>query len=131
MPEKVVHRQYVLDAGALVGIERRNPKIGALIKIASQHRIEMAVPSPVLAQVWRDGARQSLLSKALRNPIMTEAPLNHSAAKRVGELLRATGSTDVVDAHVAILAEQLRAPVVTSDPDDLAKLNAEITLVRV
>lgn len=131
MPEKPVHRQYVLDAGALVAVERRNQKIAALIQIASRHRIEMILPSAVLAQVWRDGARQSLLSKTLHNPIMAEAPLNHSDAKRVGELLRASGTTDVIDAHVAVLAGQLRAPVITSDPDDISKLNPNLELIRV
>ena len=131
MPEKAVHRQYVLDAGALIGLERQNVKIGALIKTASRHRLEMVVPSPVLAQVWRDGARQSLLSKALSNPIMSEAPLNHSDAKRVGELLRASGTADVVDAHVVVLAGRIHAPVITSDPGDISKLDGDLELIRV
>lgn len=131
MPEETNHRQYVLDAGALVAIERRNQKVAALIQTASRHRIEMILPSAVLAQVWRDGARQSLLARTLRNPIMAEAPLNHGDAKRVGELLRTSGTTDVVDAHVAILARQLRAPVVTSGPDDIAKLDPELQVIRV
>lgn len=130
MPEKAAHRQYVLDAGALVAIERQGQKVAALIKTASRHRIEMILPSAVLAQVWRDGARQSLLSKALRNPIMTEAPLNHSDAKRVGELLRTSGTTDVVDAHVAVLAERMHAPVITSDCGDISKLNEDLELIR-
>jgi hypothetical protein len=33
------------------------------------------VSSTVLAQVWRDGTRQALLSKTLRNPGLAEAPL--------------------------------------------------------
>jgi hypothetical protein len=85
----------------------------------------------VLAQVWRDGARQVLLARALRNPGLVEAPLHHGDARLVGELLRDSDSADVVDAHVAVLAGRLRAPVITSDPGDLVKLDARVELIRV
>jgi hypothetical protein len=131
MAEKAIRRQYVLDVGALVAHERRDRKVAALMEVAARHRIEMILPSAVLAQVWRDGARQAILSKALRNPGLVEAPLHHDDAKRVGELLRSSGTADVVDAHVAVLARRLRAPVITSDPGDISKLSAEIELIRV
>jgi hypothetical protein len=50
MTEEPVQRQYVLDAGALIAHERNNPKVGALLKVASRQRIEMVLPSVVLAQ---------------------------------------------------------------------------------
>ena len=131
MTEGAVRRQYVLDAGALVAHERRDRKVAALMETAARHRIEMILPSAVLAQVWRDGARQAILSKALRNPGLAEAPLHHDDAKRVGELLRSSGTADIVDAHVAVLAMRLKAPVITSDPGDIAKLDADIKLIRV
>jgi predicted nucleic acid-binding protein len=131
MAEKPVLRRYVLDAGALVAHERRDPKVAALIAVAARHRIEMVLPSIVLAQVWRDGSRQALLSRALRNPGIVAAPLNHDDAKRIGEMLRVSGTTDVADAHVAVLAGRLRSPVITSDPDDITKLDARLDIVRV
>lgn len=126
-----MRRQYVLDAGALVAHERRDRRVAALMEVAAQHRIEMVLPSAVLAQVWRNGARQAILSRMLRNPGLLEAPLHHNDAKRVGELLRASATTDVVDAHVAVLAGRLRAPVITSDPGDTSKLDTDIELIRV
>jgi predicted nucleic acid-binding protein len=131
MPERPVQRQYVIDAGALVALERRNQKIFALLKTAAEHRIELVLPSAVLAQVWRDGARQALLSRLLRDPGLVEAPLHHNDARNIGELLRDSGTTDVVDAHVAVLAARLNAPVITSDPDDLTHLYPKIQLTRV
>ena len=131
MTEEPVPRQYVLDAGALIAYERRDIKVSALIAEAYGGRIAMVLPSVVLAQVWRDGARQALLSRVLHNPGLVEARLYHEDAKRVGELLRESGTTDVADAHVAVLAGRLRAPVITSDPDDISKLNAELRLIRV
>lgn len=131
MTEKARQRRYVLDAGALIACERRDRKVTALMEMAAVGRIQMVLPSGVLAQIWRDGARQAVLSKTLRNPGLIEAPLHHRDAKHAGELLRLSGTTDVVDAHVAVLAERLRAPVVTSDPGDLTKLNADLELIRV
>jgi ABC-type molybdenum transport system ATPase subunit/photorepair protein PhrA len=131
MTEKPVQRRYVLDAGALIAHERNNPKVGALLKVAARQRIEMVLPSVVLAQVWRDGSRQAVLSRMLRTPGLVEARLHHEDAKRVGELLRESGTTDVADAHVVVLAGRLRASVITSDPDDISKLNAELPLIRV
>jgi predicted nucleic acid-binding protein len=131
MTEGAVRRPFVLDAGALVAHERRDRRVAALMETAARHRIEMILPSAVLAQVWRDGARQAVLSKALRNPGLSEAPLHHDDAKHVGELLRESGTTDVVDAHVAVLAARLKASVITSDPDDISKLHADIELIHI
>ena len=39
-------------------------KVGALLKVAARQRIEMVLPSVVLAQVWRDGSRQAVLSRS-------------------------------------------------------------------
>lgn len=82
MTEKPVQRRYVLDVGALVAHERNNPKVGALLKVAARQRIEMVLPSVVLAQVWRDGSRQAVLSRMLRTPGLVEARLRHEDAKR-------------------------------------------------
>jgi predicted nucleic acid-binding protein len=131
MTKKLVQRRYVLDAGALIAHERRDPKVSALFEQAAGNRIEMVLPSVVLAQAWRDGSRQAVLARALRNPGLVEAPLHHEDAKRVGELLRESETTDVADAHVVVLAARLRAPVITSDPGDISKLNAEVPLIRV
>jgi PIN domain nuclease of toxin-antitoxin system len=131
MADGAIQRQYILDAGALIAHERRDPKVAALMEVAAAHRIEMVLPSAVLAQVWRDGSRQALLARALRNPGIVEAPLDHDDARQAGELLRASGTADVVDAHVVVLAGRLQAPVITSDPADIAKLNSGIALIRV
>ena len=40
----------------------------------------------------------------------------------VGELLAASGTADVIDAFVALLAARERASIVSSDPDDIGRL---------
>ena len=48
-------------------------------------------------------------------------PLEAHHARLVGELLGATGTKDVVDAHIAVLAESADR-VLTSDPKDMDRL---------
>ena len=46
-------------------------------------------------------------------------------SKTVGRRCARHGTSDVVDASLAVLADQLRLTVLTTDPDDLAKLNVD------
>jgi hypothetical protein len=63
--------------------------------------------------------------------VLVEARLNQEDARRTGEPLGESSTTDRADAHVVVLAGRLRAPVITSDPDDISKLNPELALIRV
>jgi len=124
-------RRYVLDAGALIAQERRDARVVVLFEIAADRHIEMVLPSVVLAQVWRNGTRQVQLARTLSNPGVTEAPLHHEDAKRVGEMLRESATADVADAHVAVLAGRLGAAVITSDSGDIAKLDPALPILKV
>ncbi len=111
----------VLDAGALVAAERRPGGLIALLDdLAAGGDDVPAVPSTVVAQVWRGGrGRQARLGAWLG--LCSIVPLDHAAALRVGLLLAATRTSDVVDAHVIDSAVDGDL-VVTSDPLDLARL---------
>ena len=74
----------------------------------------------MLAQVWRRPAQQANLAKALRQ--FEVHPLDESVA--VGRKLAQSGTSDVVDAHLVVVAETLGTFILTSDPDDMSKLNA-------
>jgi hypothetical protein len=109
----------VLDAGALMAIDRRDRRVGALLRVAQQERIVVRTSPAAVAQVWRHGARQAQLARTLAG---VAAPLlDLDIGKRLGLLLGVTNSCDVVDAHVASLA-QVGDQVLTSDPDDLKRL---------
>jgi hypothetical protein len=109
----------VLDAGALLAIDRRDRWVGALLRVAQQERIPVRTSPAVVAQVWRHGARQAQLARVLAG--VAVPPLDLDTGKRLGALLGTTGSSDVVDAHVASLA-RAGDQVLTSDPDDLRNL---------
>lgn len=109
----------VLDAGALLAIDRRDRRVGALLRIAQQERIAVRTSPAAVAQVWRHGARQAQLARTLAG--VAAPPLDLQTGKRLGLLLGGSGSCDVVGAHIASLA-QSGDHVLTSDPDDVRQL---------
>jgi hypothetical protein len=122
----------VLDAGALIGIERDDRRVAGLIELGRRAGAGLVTVAPVVAQAWRDGARQAPLARWL--PMVDVRVTGLSNAKAAGELLAGSGRSDVVDALVALAAvpgDQL----LTSDPGDLRALVAQrampITVVAV
>lgn len=115
----------VLDAGALVSLERRGRRLRALEKLAATGGVRLIVSSAVVGQVWRDPARQVPLVRLLRLGAVEAVPLGQIDGRLVGALLRDREGSDVVDAHVAVLAARHDASVVTSDPGDLQRLGVD------
>lgn len=76
----------------------------------------------VLAQVWRDpSGRQARLAAALRSIYIH--PVGEQLARDAGVLLGRTGTSDAIDATVALLADD-GDEILTSDPDDMSRLVA-------
>jgi predicted nucleic acid-binding protein len=113
--------EIVLDAGALIALERGERRARAYVFLAAQGRARLITSSAVVAQVWRGGARQARLARLLTSDLVTEHPLDADMSRRIGVLAAAVGVADVVDGHVAVLALQRGALVMTSDADDLAR----------
>ena len=109
----------ILDAGALVAVDRRNRLIGAQLRVLQQQGTPIRVSSAVVGQVWRDGRTQANLARVLAG-VGIEA-LGKDDGKRIGELLALSGSADIVDAHVALITAHADL-VLTSDPGDIGKL---------
>jgi predicted nucleic acid-binding protein len=117
-----------LDRGALIGIERGDPRLQELIRQAGRGDENFAIPAAVLAQVWRGTPRQVLLSRFLRLRNVEIAPLDEGTARAAGVLCGRAGTSDVVDASVVICAGRRKDVVVTSDPDDLRRLDAQVPI---
>jgi hypothetical protein len=119
----------VLDAGALVAVDRRDRIIGGLLRVLQQHGTPIRVSSAVVGQVWRDGHKQANLTRVLAG--VGIEPLGKDDGKRIGELLALTGSSDVVEAHVALMTAPADL-VLTSDAGDIqALLQARNVAARV
>jgi len=109
----------VLDAGALIAVDRGDPVMYKKIRDAMRVGTPVRTNPNAVAQVWRNGAKQSRLARLLRD-IKVE-PITREDGYRAGGLLGATRTKDVVDATVALLAKA-KDLLYTSDPGDLQKL---------
>lgn len=121
----------VLDTGALVGFERNDRRVVAIVTRALEHHDELLVPAGVVAQAWRDGSRQARLARLLGAPLCNVVSLDDRQARAAGQLCGLAGTTDVVDASVAVVAWDRRARVITSDPDDLRRLDRRLEVVAI
>jgi hypothetical protein len=116
----------VLDAGALVAVEKGDRDVVALIKRELLRRRAPLTHGGVLAQVWRGGAgRQAILARLI--PALEVVPLDVELGRRTGILLGRARTKDAIDAAVVLLAVD-GDTILTSDPDDLAPLAASAAL---
>ncbi|MGZ4664873.1 MAG: hypothetical protein ACXV5Q_07440 [Frankiaceae bacterium] len=58
-------------------------------------------------------------------------PFDLSAARAVGVLLGVTGTSDVTDGAVVLLAQQYRQPIITGDPVDVARLRPSVRVITI
>jgi predicted nucleic acid-binding protein len=121
----------VLDTGALIGFERNDRRIVAIIVRALEHDDPLLVPAGVVAQAWRDGGRQTRLARLLGSPLCEVLALDDRQARAAGQICGVAETSDVVDASVAVAARDRGARVLTSDPDDLRRLDHHLDVVAI
>lgn len=110
----------VLDTGALTAFDQGDRRVAALVEAARRRRLRVVTSAGCVAQSWRDGgSRQALLARLLRGT--DEEALDGRVSRAVGDLCAITATSDVVDAHVSLLAHD-RDVVVTSDGEDIERL---------
>lgn len=121
----------VLDAGALIAVERGDRGLLGLLSRLDAHDGALTVPATALAQVLREPARRVGISRLLRRSTTTTVALDGAGAAQVGRLLSRSGTADVVDAHVVLCAVQTGQPIATSDAGDLRRLHDGLRLIEV
>jgi hypothetical protein len=55
----------LLDAGALVAVDRRDRVLGAQLRVLQQQGTPLRASAAVVGQVWRDGRKQANLARVL------------------------------------------------------------------
>ncbi len=120
-----------LDAGALIAFERGTRRVVALVSRTLERGDRLAVPAGVVAQVWRDAARQVRLVRLLSSGAVDIVPMDDHQARAVGQLCGATGVDDVIDVSVVLCARQRGHAIVTSDAKDLRRVDPHIELLNV
>jgi len=112
------------DAGVLVAADRDDREVWADHRIRLELGILPKTTAPVVAQVSRS-TRQAQLRRFLRG-CEIEAFSPHQAHE-VGGLIAKAGTSDVVDAHLMIVAFETGSTVHTSDAGDLRKLSKHLS----
>jgi hypothetical protein len=119
-------RPVILDAGALIAIDLADRHMLRLLELAQ----DIHVPAGALAQAWRNPARQVRLVRVVSSDSVVIHPLDAAGARAAGQLCAATATSDVIDASVVLVARLVNGVTVTSDLDDLRRLDQTIELVR-
>ncbi len=110
----------IFDSGALIALERGDRATWRRLKRAAAAEHPVVTHGGVVAQVWRTGdGRQVRLALAMSS--IDVKPLDADLGRRAGALLGRAGTSDAIDAAVAVLANTDDI-IVTSDVDDLKHL---------
>jgi hypothetical protein len=113
--------RILLDAGALIALDRNDGAMWQRLAIARRDGISLVTHAGVLGQVWRKPARHARLAPLLR--AIDVRPLDSELGKLAGELLGRSGLCDVVDAALVALS-RTDDRIFTSDAEDMLRLAA-------
>jgi hypothetical protein len=120
-----------LDAGALIALERGDPKVRGHLRRAFERGAQIHVVPEVVAQSWRGGPRQAAVAQLLTADEVEIPAYDGATARAVGHLCGVSGHSDVVDVHVVLHARLHRQVVLTSDPDDLRAIDPDVATIAV
>jgi hypothetical protein len=120
-----------LDAGALIALDRNDRRVVVLLARAAASGARLTVPATALAQAVRRPDRQVRLSRLVRQTTTDVVVLDRAEAVLIGRLLAATRTADIVDAHVVVCARRTGTRIVTSDPDDLRRIDPDVEMVAI
>jgi len=120
-----------LDSGALIALERGDARVRALLRKARSRSLPIHVVPEVVAQVWRGGPRQGVIARFLKDKHLIFPVMDQPRARAVGEICGRSGHYDVIDAYVVLDAALHGLHVVTSDADDLRKVDPTLPIIRV
>jgi hypothetical protein len=115
----------VYDAGVLIAAERNDRQVWAAHRARLELGLVPTTTAPVVAQVSRSG-RQAQLRRVLRGCEIVGFGAGQS--HDVGALVGSAGTSDVVDAHVVVVASASRSTILTSDVDELRRLSEQLTM---
>jgi hypothetical protein len=124
-------RGPTFDARGLIAVDRNDRRVTVLLARARETRARVTIPATALAQAVRRPEGQARLARLLRQQTTDVVALDRVDATNVGRLLAATGTADIVDAHVVVCARRAEQRVPTSDPADLRRLDPALDVLTV
>ena len=110
------------DAGVFIALEKKSTRrvVVAIVEELLKEQQPARTTEAVLAQAWRDPARQVALGRLARG--IDALPFGDAQA--IGMRCAKTKTADVVDSDLAIWADVLDDTILTTDPNDMKKLGA-------
>ena len=120
-----------LDTGALLALDHPAKAIAmqARLEEAVRRGGTICIPVGAIAQAWRS-TRQVRLARLLKSRDIDIAIMTPNVARSVGLLCARSGHDDVIDVHVALCARERRHAVITSDPDDISRVDPALPVSR-
>ena len=112
----------ILDAGALLAVDRDDRAVLARLRAAQQHGLELRSNAMVVAQVWRDRHGRQVNLVRLLQAVDVRA-VSQRDGREAGVLQASAGTSDAIDATVVLLASA-GDRILTSDPSDITRLSA-------
>jgi hypothetical protein len=123
-------RSLILDAGALIALSRGDRTVRKILEAAQEADADVVAPSVVVAQTIRGGPGDASINQLLR--VVRVSFVGKRLAIAAGTLLGRAQLSDAVDGLV--MAEAIRSGpsvLLTSDPDDMARLAADRSDVKI
>jgi hypothetical protein len=112
----------ILDAGALIAVDRDDPSMIARLRVAHSAGFELRTTGIVVAEVWRDpGGRQSNLARLLKS--VDVRAVDDRLGRTAGVLLGRARRGQAADATIVAIAA-VGDRIITSDPGDIDGLVA-------
>ncbi len=93
--------------------------------------MRITIPATALAQVMRNPAAQTRLSRLIRQADTDLIALDGPDATAVGLVLARTATADIVDAQVVVCARRAGQALATSDPAVLQRISRGLYLIIV
>lgn len=120
-----------LDTGALLALDHPAKAIAMQARLTEAVRRggTICVPVGAIAQAWRS-SRQVRMARLLKSRDIDLAVMTPNVARSVGLLCARSGHDDVIDVHVALCARERRHAVITSDPDDISRVDPALPVIR-
>ena len=118
---------FTLDTGALIGLERRRQRMLTFLAVARTDKVPLVVPSVCVAEWWRGRTDE-------RDRILAALIVEHTddaLIRLAGQALAEVSSATCIDAMVMASAARRGGVVLTSDVDDLMRLQRAFPGVRV
>ncbi len=111
----------ILDAGVFIALDNPSERgvVHALIRKMQADGVRPVTNEAALAQAWRDPSQQVPMTMLVK--AVTVYPFGD--ARAIGRRCAKTRTNDVVDAGLAVLADQLGMTILTTDAHDMSRLD--------